>query len=453
MEKVLTLMDRVSDTINRWLLPVASKIGSQRHLVAIRDSFIDITPIIMVYSLFILLNSLVFTNVELVKMFPAISKLTDIGLMVNAGTMGVMTIFVTFLIGYRLSNYYVKTGFVTSKQLNPLHAGILSLAVALVMFPLNSRVTPVGATESVEVSGVYTQTLTSSGGMFVGIIAALVATEVLVRITRGEKLRISMPEGVPPAVAQSFNSLLPQCLIVICVAVLTFAYVQLSGGSSVPDLIQTIISIPLQAAMESPLGLFVVQLMTQVLWFFGLHGQNIVSAVTSPSMLAAIQQNIEAFSNGAEVPNIVTNPWIGMYTLFGGTGAILPLLIAVFIGSKRKRYREVAKLGLVPSFFNVSEPIMFGMPVVLNPYLLVPFIVVPLINLAIAYPLTAIGVVAKSVVIPPWTLPPIITAWVTTAGDIPATILSAALFVLDIFLYLSFIIASNKGKDAGTEAE
>lgn len=426
-----------TDKLSRWLMPFASKMANQKHLVAMRDSFIDIMPIIMVNSLFILLNSLVFSNV------PSLNFLSDLAFMVNNGTMGVMTLFLTFIIGYRLANYYIKQGNIEAKYFNPIHAGILSLALALIMFPLVNPVTPVGAETSVEVSGVYLQTLTSSGGMFVGIIAALLGTELLLKISKNKRFRITMPEGVPPAVADSFNSLIPECLVVIIFATVTFTFVK-TTGMTVPSVVEKIISAPLQYAMESPLGLFVVQLFTQVLWFFGLHGQNIVSSVTSPSMLTAIQQNIDAFAAGDAIPNIVTNPWIGMYTLLGGTGAILPLLIAIFIGSKRKDYREISKIGLLPSIFNISEPIMFGVPVVMNPFFAIPFICVPLINLAIAYPLTALGVVAKSVVIPPWILPPILTAWVTTAGDIPATLLSAALFALDIFLYLPFVIASNR---------
>lgn len=432
----------LSDRLTKFIMPVAAKLGDQRHLVAIRDSFIDIMPIIMVNSFFILLNSLVFSS-ESINNVIDLSGLSDIALIVNNGTMGIMTIFVTFLIGYRLASYYINNRIIEAKYLNRLHAGILSLAIAFMMFPLFNEVTVASSEDIVEVAGVYTQALTSSGGLFVGIIAAILGTELLVRISKKESLRIKMPEGVPPAVASSFNALIPQSIIVIIFAVITFTIVAVTN-QTIPEIIETIISTPLHYAMESPLGLFVVQLATQVFWFFGLHGQNIVSSVTSPPMLAAIQQNIEAFSAGNPVPNIVTNPWIGMYTLLGGTGAILPLLIAIFIGSKRKDYKDVAKIGLLPSIFNISEPIMFGLPVVANAYLVVPFILVPLINLAIAYPLTAIGAVAKSVVIPPWTLPPIITAWVTTAGDLPATLLSLALFVLDIFLYLPFVIASNK---------
>lgn len=434
-----------SDKINKWILPFANKIGNQRHLLAIRDSFIDITPIIMVNSIFILLDSLVFNNQHVLKVFPYAAKLVDIGTMVNNGTLGFMTIFVTFIIGYRLIKGYIASGRITDHDVSPIHAGILSVATALIMFPLTNEALISGSTKSVSVTGVYTQTLTSSGGMFVGIIAAILSTELLLVFYKNKKLRITMPDGVPPAVAQSFNSLIPESLVIIIFAIFSFSYVQIFH-QDIPNLIQTIISVPLQAAMQSWIGLFVVQFATQFLWFFGLHGQNIISSITSPSMLAAIQENIAAFGAGQHVPNIVTNPWIGMYTLFGGTGAILPFLIAIFISSKRKDYRNIAKLGLAPSFFNVSEPVMFGMPVVMNPFFVVPFIFVPLINLAIAYPLTALGLVAKSVVIPPWTLPPIITTWVTTAGDIPATILSLLLFIMDIFLYMPFIMASNKSK-------
>lgn len=432
-----------SDRISNMLMPLASKMANQRHLVAMRDSFIDIMPIIMASSLFTLLNAVVFTN-ETLNRYVNLTQLTEIGSMVNNGTMGIMTIFITFLIGYRLSSHYINAGVIQRKDFNELHAGILSLALALIMFPLINEVTPVDATSSVQVSGVYLQSLTSSGGVFVGIIAALLGTELLLRLSKNEKLRIKMPEGVPPAVANSFNSLIPEILVIIIFSVCTFLFLHLTG-QTVPEIIQSIISTPLQYAMESPLGLVIVQLFTQVFWFFGLHGQNIVSSVTSPPMLTAIQQNIDTFTAGDAVPNIVTNPWIGMYTLFGGTGAILPLLIAIFLVSKRKDYKDIAKISLLPSFFNISEPVMFGIPVVMNPFLVIPFICVPLINLAIAYPLTALGLVAKSVVIPPWILPPILTTWVTTAGDIPATILTIALFILDIFLYMPFVMASNKG--------
>ncbi|MGX7417233.1 PTS sugar transporter subunit IIC [Carnobacterium gallinarum] len=438
----------VTDKISNLIMPVATKMANQRHLVAMRDSFIDIMPIIMANSLFTLFNALIFSNAT-INQYVDLSSLSDLALMVNNGTMGIMTIFITFLIGYRLAKHYISNGIIEKKNLSELHAGILSLALALIMFPLFNQVTPVGTTEAVDVSGVYLQSLTSSGGLFVGILAALLGTELLVKLSKSKKLRIKMPDGVPPAVAGSFNSLIPECLVIIIFAVGTFAIVK-GTGLTVPDIIQTIISTPLQYAMESPFGLFVVQLFTQVFWFFGLHGQNIVSSVTSPPMLTAIQQNIDAFNAGQAIPNIVTNPWIGMYTLFGGTGAILPLLIAIFVASKRKDYQDVAKISLVPSLFNISEPVMFGIPVVMNPFLMVPFICVPLINLAIAYPLTALGLVAKSVVIPPWILPPILTAWVTTAGDIPATLLSLALFILDIFLYLPFVILSNKAMKNNT---
>lgn len=244
---------------------MATKIGNQRHLVAIRDAFVDITPIIMVNSIFILLNSLVFSNQTVLKAFPYAAKLMEMGTMVNNGTMGFMTIFVTFIIGYRLLNSYIADGRIGTKDISPIHAGILSVATALILFPLNNQAVVTGTIKSVSVSGVYSQALTSSGGMFVGLISAILSTELLLLFYKAKSLRIKMPEGVPPAVAQSFNSLIPESLVVIVFAVVSFAYVQIFH-QSFTDLVQAVISTPLQMAMESWIGLFVIQFVTQFLW-------------------------------------------------------------------------------------------------------------------------------------------------------------------------------------------
>ena len=127
---------KISDAISKCFFPYATKIGNQRNFLTIRDSFIDITPIIMVNSVFILLNSLVFGNATLLKQFPYFSKSMNIGTMANAGTLGFMIVFVTFLIGYRLTKYYIIAKRITADDLSPLHSGIISVAVTLIMFPL-----------------------------------------------------------------------------------------------------------------------------------------------------------------------------------------------------------------------------------------------------------------------------------------------------------------------------
>ena len=185
----------ISDKISKMILPLATKIGNQRHLVAIRDAFVDITPIIMVNSLFILLNSLVLNQPAVLKVFPYAANLTQMGTMVNNGTMGFMTIFVTFIIGYRLLNSYIADGRISNNDISPIHAGILSVATALIMFPLNNQAVVSGSMKNVTVTGVYTQALTSSGGMFVGLIAAILSTELLLFFYKSKKLRIKMPDG------------------------------------------------------------------------------------------------------------------------------------------------------------------------------------------------------------------------------------------------------------------
>lgn len=122
----------------------------------------------------------------------------------------------------------------------------------------------------------------------------------------------------------------------------------------------------------------------------------------------------------------------------------IALVIAIFVVSKRQDHKTVAKLGLVPSLFNISEPIMFGLPVVMNPIFMIPAIIVPSINLVIAYILTNMNLVGRVVAQVPWITPPGFYAFFATGGDIWAAVLSIALLILDVIIYIPFVKVSNK---------
>ena len=161
-------------------------------------------------------------------------------------------------------------------------------------------------------------------------------------------------------------------------------------------------------------------------------------------MLESIQENMQAFELGKDIPNIVTEPFVGSFGLLGGGGCVLALLIAIFIVAHRKEQKDVARLAIVPSLFNIAEPVMFGLPVVMNPIFMIPAAVIPSINLIIAYFATSVGLIGRTVAAAPWITPPVIQAWLSTGGNVPAGILAALLLVLDVVLYIPFVMASNK---------
>src|SRR5699024_9296233 len=170
----------------------------------------------------------------------------------------------------------------------------------------------------------------------------------------------------------------------------------------------------------------------------------ILGPIKDPTLLTSIQENIDAYSMGNEIPNIVTKPFIDSFAMLGGGGFTIGLIIAIFIASRRSDYREIAKLALAPGLFNINEPLMFGLPVILNPLLAIPLIIVPIVNINIAYIATSLGLVSKTVALIPWTTPPILSAFLSTAGDWRAAVLAILLIGLSVVIYLPFIIATNR---------
>lgn len=175
------------------------------------------------------------------------------------------------------------------------------------------------------------------------------------------------------------------------------------------------------------------------LWFFGLHGANMIDPLMQTINIPAIDANIKAVEAGEKIPYIVNKPFFDSFVNLGGTGATLGLLIAIFIvGRKNKPYKVITNLSLAPGIFNINEPVMFGLPIVLNPIMFIPFIVTPMILVTTAYVATAIGLVPAATVIVPWVTPPIIGGFLATKS-IAGGILAAVNLVIAIVVYLPFV--------------
>ena len=429
------------DKFANKLSPLAGKLNNQRHLAAIRDSFIVTMPLIMAASVFVLLNALLFSNAAVNKVID-LSKLADLATMVNNATLGILAILVAYNIGVNLATWYVENKRVNSKAFTPTHAGGLSVCLMFLMMPVRNQVTLVSGKTALAVDA-FPQSLTSSSGLFLAMFAGIVGTELFVRFSKYEKLQIHMPDSVPPAVGSTFNSLVPEVLVII-IMVIPIYLITTFLGKSIPELISIIIQTPLKGLVLSGPGMILIQFISDTLWVFGLHGSSILSPITVAPQLQSIQENIQAFANHKPIPNIVNAPFLGSYGLLGGGGCVMALIIAIFLVSKKEDNRNVAKLAIGPSVFNIAEPIMFGLPVVMNPLFMIPVAVIPSINLTLAYILTKIGLLGKMVAISPWITPPVLQTWVSTAGNIPATLFTIILLGMDVIIYIPFVMASNK---------
>ncbi|EGP5668210.1 PTS sugar transporter subunit IIC [Enterococcus faecium] len=434
---------KVVDRLSEKMLPIVSKMSSQRHLLAIRDSFIVTMPLVMAASVMVLLNALIFSNATVQRILD-LSPLAELASIVNNGTMSILAIIVCYNIGWNLATHYIQTGVIDDPSFSPVHAGILSTAVMFILMPLSSTVTLMDG-NTAEATGVFLQRLTSSSGLATAMIAALVSTELFIKLAKMKSFKIRMPEGVPPAVATSINSLVPEIVVILFFSVVVFT-LNHTTGLNVPQLIELAIQTPLKAFVLSVPGILFLQFFSDFLWVFGMHGSSILAPIRQAPLLQSIQENMDAFSVGKEIPNIITEPFTNAFGLIGGGGCILPLVIAILWASKRQEQRSIAKFGLTTCLFNITEPIMFGLPVVMNPIYMIPCAIIPSINLVIAYAATSLGIISKTVAAAPWITPPVIQSFIATGGDIRAAVLTVILIILDVFLFLPFVLAANKAK-------
>ncbi|NAP01559.1 PTS lactose transporter subunit IIC, partial [Halomonas sp. MG34] len=282
-------------------------------------------------------------------------------------------------------------------------------------------------------------------GLFVAIILALVLTE-LFRVLIRSKMTIKMPEGVPDGVARSFTALIPASIILIIVGLFQ-AFISFFAEISIFEMIFNAIQEPLQGLGNTLPAAIVVSFLNHLLWFFGLHGTNIIGSVIEPVYLPLIEQNLNLFQSGMsafDVPNIVTKPFLDSFVFMGGSGTTIALLLAIFIVIRHEKnhpYREVAKLSAPAGLFNINEPVIFGLPIVLNPVMLLPFILIPVTLTVTSYVALATGIVPKTVAILPWTTPPILSGYLVTGGSWRGIALQVFNLTLAVLMYIPFVMA------------
>lgn len=278
-----------------------------------------------------------------------------------------------------------------------------------------------------------------AAGLFAAILISLVSTRIFTWFINKD-IKIKMPDGVPPAVADSFAALIPGTVIILIWG-LIYAGLAATSMGSIHGILQLVLGGPLSAFGGSLAGAIIVAVLTSLFWFIGIHGGNVTGAIMNPIWLGLMAENAKVYAQNADatMPHIVTQPFMDLFVYLGGGGATFGLVLALVLTAKSREFKTLGKLITPPGIFNINEPTMFGMPVVLNVYLLIPFIMVPVINAVISYVTMATGMVHATVgVVIPWTMPPIISGFLATGSHISGSILQIVLIILDTVLYLPF---------------
>ncbi|WP_373139969.1 PTS sugar transporter subunit IIC [Beduini massiliensis] len=433
-------------------VPFAARIGSQRHLVAIRDAFVVIMPVTIVGAVAVLINNIqgVFAENGLNVMsiyngytnFINSTGISDVMSAVNKGSINMMAVLLVVTLGYQMAKGLNGDGIATS---------VVSLTCYLGLAPavqtLNNSYSWAENAKNVEVltddiaSGGIAGAKLDSNGMFVGMLLTIVVAEIFIRLSKNDKLKITLPDGVPPAVAGSFTVLVPAILSVILI-VAAGTYIERISGMNLWTIIQKFVSAPLNSVADTLGTAVLISFLTHILWVFGLHGANLVGAVTTPIFTPMLVQNTAAFENHQAIPNVV--PGVDLFTKMGGSGATLGLLIASLLFSKVQAERTVISISIAPGLFEINEPIIFGLPIVMNPIYMLPFIVGPVVLSITTYLLMDFNIIERGCLSIPWVTPPLLSGFLVTGGGFRATIYQAIGIVFLVLLWTPFVLMSNK---------
>ena len=363
-------------------LKIAGKLGSQKHLIAIRDAFIAMFPLTMAGAIAVLLNVLVRdipTNMGWTGFAEAMKPLIELNGYVYFGTIAIMALAFVFALGYNRAQ---------AEKLNPIAGGLVSFAAFISTIPQTltivtdltgldksvlTKLTDLGLMVSgsnLETSqwGVISVAYAGATGLFAAMLIGLLSAEVYIFFMK-KNVIIKMPDSVPPAVNKAFASMIPGIAAIYASALIGYLSTLLTG-QALNDLISTYIQQPLMGLSQGWFSVVLLSFLVQLFWFFGLHGHNVLGPVMDGIYLPALLENTaayEATKDVSQLPYLWTRGSFDAYGQMGGSGVTIALIIAIFLFSKRQEYRAVAKLSAPMGIFNINEPITFGIPMVLNP--------------------------------------------------------------------------------------
>lgn len=413
-------MDAIMNKIENTLLPIADKIGANQYLMALRDGMVASMPMMMIGSILLVITEL---PIETYQSFMSgvfgegWKWFSDAG---TSATIGLAAIFAIIGIATSLAQRHHKD------------------TVMAIIISLGSYFAVLVQLEG----GGFVPNDFGAKGLFAAMIIALISTQLYSYIV-DKNITIKMPPSVPPAISRSFEALIPAMIIIPIFLIVRFIFAQTSFAS-VNNFILNMLQIPLTGITCTYGGIMLSTFLSHVLWFFGLHGASIVGAVFGPMLQVAGLANLEAFQAGLPLPNIVTQQFNDIFQTFGGVGSTLGLAFIMAFFCKSKQVKTLGRLALVPGIFGINEPLVFGLPLVLNPFLMIPFFITPLINVTLAYFATALGWIGTTTgVAVTWSMPPLLSGILGT-NTISAGILQVIAILLSLAIYYPFIKAYDR---------
>ena len=407
--------------------PIVTKVSSNRCLKAIMNGMMAALPATIAGSLAALIKQL---PIPVYQDFLTNTGLADILQLPITFTTNFLAILFVFSITYSLVESFEKKG---------LTAAILSTVSFMIITPVEPAESTFGLAFNIPM------TWLGAAGMFAAIIVAFIVGRAFVWIT-DKGWTIKMPDSVPPFIKDSFAALVPGFIIIGIFTVIAGIFANTSFGSF-HQMIYTLLQIPLQGLGGNIWALLFVSLLSQIFWFFGIHGTMVVLSVMMPIWMAMDAAQLNAYSAGETLPNIVGFMFYSVYT-HGGTALGLAILM---LFARSARYKTLGKISIVPAVFGITEPLIFGAPLVFNPIFAIPFIGGSALSLVVSYLATLVGLLPRlSGISTPQGTPIIVQGLM--AGGWKIAVFQVNLIAFWVALWYPFFkIADNHALDQETE--
>ncbi|KYD28866.1 PTS cellobiose transporter subunit IIC [Geobacillus stearothermophilus] len=429
--------NRLFVLLEKYLMGPMGKVASFRFVRAVMAAGMASIPFTIVGSMFLVLNVLPQTMTFLEGFFNStFFRISDLYMLAFKATMGILALYFNLVIGYEYTKLFAEE---EGLNVNPLNGALLSMFAFFMTIPqlmlkdgkislvqqIDDHTKIISGWEMVD-NGVSRLGTT---GIFAAIIMAVVAVQ-LYRLCVKRNWVIKMPEAVPEGVSRSFTALIPAFFVAF--VVLTINGILVALGTDIFKVVAVPFGFVVNIA-NSWLGLMIIYFLIHALWIVGIHGANIISAFTTPIVLA----NMEANMHGANIP--FAGEFQNSFVIMGGSGSTLGLTLFIAFLAKSQQLKILGRASIAPGIFNINEPILFGLPIVYNPYLAIPFFLAPMATATIGYWAIKLHFIKPIIAQVPWPSPIGIGAFIGTGGDLMAVVVAFICGIVALLIYLPFV--------------
>ncbi len=413
---------------------IGFKFSNQRHIDAVKNGVLASLPGTLAGSVFLIiryfpipgwagfLETVLGPNYAEILSYPIAATFDMVGIAVLLG------------VAYNLARSY---------EVNPFMGSIIALSGYFTLTPSFHMQNVAELDQMIQVSGTWALSYTGAGSLFVVIFTALISVEIY-RKTVQRGFVIKLPDMVPPNVSNNFMAIIPTFIVLVVMWIVRII-ISLTPYDTIHNLINVIIQAPLLNLGNTFWGYSILMFLKDLLWTVGIHGPNLISPILTPLEILFRDANRIAFEAGETLPYIFTQSFRNIFVQNGGSGNTLMFtFMCAFLG-KSERIKAIGKLSLGPALFQINEPIIFGIPIVLNPIMIIPFILTSFLGIVIGYFATTLGMIVRLPGIEiPWTTPPIINAYLTSNGEVSMVIAQIVTLLMTAIVYYPFFIIVDK---------